>query len=107
MWIDIGLYFMYTLLILAAIAAFIVFPVMRAIDAPMVFLKSLYGIGALVVLFVISYAISSSKVLPQWGVLGISEGTSKLVGAGLIMFYITAIIAVIALIFSEINKALK
>jgi hypothetical protein len=40
-------------------------------------------------------------------VLGITEGTSKLVGAGLITFYIVIIGAVIGLVYSEISKAFK
>lgn len=39
--------------------------------------------------------------------MGITEGSSKLIGAGLIMFYITLVLAIIGVIYSEINKALK
>lgn len=105
--IDFGLYFMYALLIIAVVVAFVVFPIIRAATSPASFLTSLYGIGALVVIFIISYSLSGSKVLPQWRVEGVTESISKLVGAGLIMFYIVLVIAVIGLIFSEINKAFK
>jgi hypothetical protein len=39
--------------------------------------------------------------------LGIGEGGSKLIGAGLITFYVVMVIAFLGLIASEINKALK
>lgn len=104
--IDFGLYFTYFLLVAAVIGA-VVLPLIHAVQSPKTFVRSLYGIIALIVLFGISYAISSSEILPRWAALGITENTSKLVGAGLILFYITLVMSIIGLIFSEINKALK
>lgn len=104
--LDVGLYFMYALFFIAVLAA-IVLPLMNAIKSPGTFLKSLYGIIGLVVVFVVAYAISGSDVKPNWAVLGINEGTSKLIGAGLIVFYVTILVAVIGLIYSEISKAFK
>jgi hypothetical protein len=104
--IDVGLYFVYTLFIIAVVAA-IALPLVNALQSPASFLRSLYGIIALLVLFGISYAISDSSVKPAWAVQGISAGTSKLIGAGLITFYVVIIVAFLGLIFSEINKALK
>lgn len=104
--LDVGLYFMYALFFIAVLAA-LVLPLMNAIKSPGTFLKSLYGIIALVVVFVVAYAISGGDVKPNWAVLGINEGTSKLIGAGLIVFYVTILVAVIGLIYSEISKAFK
>lgn len=104
--LDVGLYFMYALFFIAVLAA-IVLPLMNAIKSPGTFLKSLYGIIGLVVVFVVAYAVSGSDVKPNWAVLGINEGTSKLIGAGLIVFYVTILVAVIGLIYSEISKAFK
>ena len=104
--LDVGLYFCYTLLIVAALAA-IVLPLIKAIGSPQTLLRSLYGVVALLILFGIAYAVSDSSVRPSWIVLGIGTGTSKLIGAGLVTFYVVLIIAFIGLIFSEINKALK
>lgn len=104
--LDVGLYFGYTLLIVAVVAA-IVLPLIKAVQSPDTFLKSLYGVVAILVIFVISYAISDSSVKPTWLVMGIGEGTSKLIGAGLITFYVVVVVAFLGLIFSEINKALK
>lgn len=104
--LDVGLYFGYTLLIVAVVAA-IVLPLIKAVQSPDTFLKSLYGVVAILVIFGISYAISDSSVKPTWLVMGIGEGTSKLIGAGLITFYVVVVVAFLGLIFSEINKALK
>ena len=104
--VDFGLYFSYFLLIVAILGA-IGFPILHAVQSPGNFVKSLYGVVGIIVLFGISYIISSSEVLPRWAALGITETTSKLVGAGLILFYITLVISLIGLIYSEINKALK
>jgi hypothetical protein len=104
--VDAGLFISYILLIVAVGAA-IVFPLLYAIKTPGVFIKSLMGLGALVVLFGISYALSGSKVVPSQAALGVTEGSSKLIGAGLIMLYLSLIASVVGLIFSEISKAFK
>lgn len=104
--IDFGLYFMYALLIVAILTA-VGLPLANALKSPAQFFKSLIGVLALVVLFGICYAISDSTVKPAWAVLGLSSTTVKLVGAGLLTFYTVIVVAVIGLIFSEINKALN
>lgn len=104
--VDIGLYIMYVLFFIAVVAA-IVLPLISALKSPSTFLKSLYSVIALIVLFGISYALSGSDVSTEQAARGLTETTSKLVGAGLTMFYLTAVIAVIGLVYSEINKAFK
>jgi uncharacterized membrane protein len=104
--LDIGFYIFYILLFIA-VASAIFFPILNAIKQPAMLGKSAIGLGAIVVLFVVSYALSGSEVNLKSAAAGISEGISKLIGAGLIMFYITLFLAILALIYSEINKALK
>lgn len=104
--LDVGLYFAYALLFLS-IGAAIVLPLISAVKSPANLFKSLYGVIALVILFIIAYAIADSTVKTQWAVLGVGAGTVKLIGAGLIVFYITMVVAVVGLIYSEISKALK
>lgn len=104
--IDIGLWLGYLLLIVAAGSA-IVLPLLNAIKTPGAFVRSLYGVGALVVVFVIAYAISGSDVTQGQAALGVSENSSKMIGAGLIMFYITLVVAVLGIVYSEISKAFK
>lgn len=104
--LDIGLYIFYGLLFIA-VAAALFFPLLQAAKQPAALGKSAIAIGVLVVLFVAAYAFSDSSVNMKAAAAGISESSSKFIGAGLIMFYITLGLAVLALIYSEISKALK
>lgn len=104
--VDAGLYTAYALLAVAVVAA-IVLPLMHAGNSPGALKKGLIFIAGMVVVFIISYALAGSELTADQVAKGITSTTSKLVGAGLIMFYLAAIIAVIGLIYSEINKAIK
>lgn len=104
--VDAGLYSAYALLTLA-IGSAIVLPLLNTLKSPGEIKTMLFAIAGMVVLFLISYAIAGSEVSTEQAAKGISTTTSKLVGAGLIMFYLTAALAVIGLVFSEINKAFK
>jgi len=84
-----------------------VLPLLGAVRSPSSLAKSGLGVGALVVLFIVSYALSGSEVTAKYTALGVGSGSSKMIGAGLIMFYIIFLMAAIGMIFSEINKALK
>lgn len=98
-----GLYFSYFLGGIA-ILTLIVLPLRNALQAPKEMVKSAIGIGILLVVFVISYISSSSAVTPKMVSLGTTD--SQLIGAGLIMFYISLIASIVGLIYSEIKKAL-
>jgi hypothetical protein len=104
--VDAGLYTAYALLAVAVVAA-VVLPLMHAGNSPGALKKGLIFIAGMVVVFIISYALAGSELTADQVAKGITSTTSKLVGAGLIMFYLAAIIAVIGLIYSEINKAIK
>jgi hypothetical protein len=104
--IDIGIYISYALLFVAVLAM-IVLPLMNAIKAPGDMAKSAMGLGALVVLFIIAFLISGSELTSAQQAAGITESGSKMIGAGLTMFYFVFVIAVISMIYSEISKALK
>ncbi len=103
---DIGLYVGYAVFIVAASAA-IVFPLINALKSPKDILKSLAGVGAIVVVFVVAYALSGSEISVKAASMGIGASSSKFIGAGLITFYILLILTVVGVIVSEINKALK
>ena len=104
--IDAGLYTSYVLFFIA-IGATIILPLVHALKAPGTLVKSGISVVGLIILFLISYTLSGSEVTTKYATLGVGENSSKLVGAGLIMFYITFVLALIALIGSEINKAFK
>lgn len=104
--IDIGLYIGYGLLIFTLGAALIL-PALNALKSPKELVKSAMGLGGVIVLFIISYALAGSEVTAKYVAQGIGEGSSKMIGAGLTMFYIVFIIAIIGIVYSEINKAIK
>jgi hypothetical protein len=63
---------------------------------------------ALVVVFVISYALAGSEITPKYQALGVNtEFSSKMIGAGLTMFYFVLVIAILGMLYSEISKAFK
>lgn len=103
---DIGLYIGYVTLILGVVVA-VVLPTISAIKNPSGLLKSLIGLGGLLLLFGVAYGISGSEVTTVAASLGVDSGSSKLIGAGLGMFYIVLIAGILGIVFSEINKALK
>jgi hypothetical protein len=104
--LDIGLYTLYVLLFIA-VAAAIIFPLINSIANPSGIVRTGIVVGIVVVLFGISYALSSSDLPRSAVAAGLSESSVKLIGAGLIMFYIVLALSVLALIYSEISKALK
>ena len=104
--LDIALYVLYVLLLIA-VAAAILFPLIHSFSNPRGLLKSGIGIIAMLVLFGIAYAASDSAIPRSAVVAGLSESSVKLISAGLITFYIVLVLAILALIYSEISKALK
>jgi hypothetical protein len=104
--LDIGLYVLYALLVFA-LAAALIFPIIHAIKDPSSLIRIGISIGIFVVLFGIAYAVADSNVTLKTAAAGITPGTSRLIGAGLIMFYIALAGSVVALIYSEISKAFR
>lgn len=103
---SIGLYVAYIITIVACVSA-IVLPALSAIKNPAGLFKSLFGLIGLVVIFFIAYALSDSTVTPVAASMGVDAGGSKVIGAGLLMFYIVFFVAIAGILYSEINKALK
>ena len=105
--ISIGLYISYLLLFLAAITA-VVFPILDVINNPKEIAKSGISVAGLAILFVLSYVLSGSEITAKYMIGGVTtEFTSKMIGAGLIMFYFVLFLSIAAMIYSEISKALK
>lgn len=104
--VDFGLYFMYGLIAIAAISA-VVFPVLQAVKDPKGLMRSAVGVLVLVVVFVICYALSEGDTNTKYTALGVGAGGSKLVGAGLLCFYIALVAAIVGIVYSEVVKAFK
>lgn len=98
--IDVGLFASYGLIVLCALAA-IVIPLLQSIGDPQSLIKSGIGLGVLVVVFILGYALADPDSS------GTTEGTSKLVGAGIISMYMFFFIALIGIVYTEISKLIK
>lgn len=104
--VDAGLYIGYALFFVAVVSA-IVLPLLNSLKSPGELKKPLIAILVMIALFAVSYALTGSDLTPEQAAKGVTETTSKLVGAGLTLFYLVSAIAVLGLIYSEINKAIK
>ena len=66
--------------------------------------KTLYTIGGLFVIIILSYVTASDEVLGSYEKYEITASTAKKVGMGLTTFYILAISAIGAVLYSELSK---
>jgi len=90
-----------------ATAAAIVFPILSMAKDPKAAKSALIGVGALAVVFIISYVLAGDEMLPKYEKFISGPGESKLVSTGLIAFYILAIGAIIATVSSGFMKLFK
>lgn len=104
--IDIGIWAAIIMVGIAALAS-IILPLVNAISHPKSLVKAGIGVVALLVLFLITWSISGSEVTGKYLSFGVDESTSKLLGGSLILMYVLFVLAVIGIVVSEINKALK
>ena len=104
--LDVGLYILYVLLFVA-VAAAIIFPLINSLSNPRALIRSGIGVGIILALFGISYAMSDSELTRNAIAAGLSESSVKFIGAGLMMLYIVFVLAILALIYSEISKAFR
>lgn len=103
---DIILYIGYFLVIIAAIGA-VVLPLINALSNPKSLLKSLAGVVALGVLFLISWAISGNEVTALYTKFEINAASSQVIGGVLITTYLLLGISIVSIVYSEIAKLIK
>jgi hypothetical protein len=101
-----GLVVCYVLLGLTIVAS-VVMPMINAIKNPQGLIKALIGIVGLVVLFGISYALSGSEVSAKAAALGTTAASSKMIGAGMILFYIVLLTSAVLAIYSLIKDIIS
>ncbi len=98
--VDIGLIVAYVLIVLCALSAILI-PLVQSFSDPKSLVKSGLGLGAVLVVFLIGFALADGSAQ------GATESTSKLVGAGIISMYIFVLIAILGIAFTEISKIFK
>ncbi len=101
-----GMYFGYVLFIVA-LGAMIILPLINALKSPKELIKSGAVLGAMVLIFAVAYSLSGDEVTLRTAAMGTTPASSKMIGAGLIMLYVTFLIAIGGLIYSFVNKAFK
>lgn len=70
--------------------------------------NAIIGIGVLVVIFVIGYAIADGSDYVNFPAsMGITEGKSKMVATGLTTFYVLAFLSVLSIVYVEVSKIFK
>jgi hypothetical protein len=94
-------------LVIAAVAATILFPLSHMFKNPKAAKSALVGLGLLLLVAGISYAMASGEVLKSYNAYNTTEAESKMVSTGLILFYLLAGGAVIAAVYSEVSKIFK
>jgi hypothetical protein len=98
-----GILASYLLLAIAVLGA-IGFPILELAKNPKGAKGALIGVGLIVVVFGLSYALSSD-VNPSK--IEITPGAVKMVDTGLFSFYILALVAVCVTIYAEVSKMFK
>ncbi len=104
---DLLIYWGYFLVILTAVIT-ILFPIAFMILNPRNSINIFIGIGVMVVIAIIAYSLASVGLTDlQLEKLGVSAGTAKYVGTGLIFTYILATLAVLSIVYASISKLFK
>lgn len=106
--IDIFIYVAEILIIIGAVIA-IVMPLIKSLDNPGSLLKTAVGVVILAVVFFVAYSVSDGEVLPKYAAdpFNLTPGMSKFVGGSLITVYGLFIIAILGIVLTEVNKAVK
>jgi len=107
--VNIALYLSYFMFAIAALGA-IVLPLINSIGHPKKLTGGLIGLGALLVVFLVSWGISGDELTSLY--IGASSpvtsaGMSKLIGGTITMVYLLMGIAIVGIVYTEITKALK
>ena len=95
--------------IFVLVLAFVLFFVVKNLFTNAKSIKNtLVGIGAFLAILIVSYVVSGGDPTKYYdnNVL-VSDGTSQLVGAGLVTFYILVVVSLVAMAWSGFNKIKK
>src|SRR5690606_9397599 len=104
--IDIGIYVSYGLIAVAILAA-VILPLINSFSDPKKLVKIGVGLGSLLVVFFIGYALSSDEVTNTYMRHDVNASSSKLIGGALVTMYIFFVIAFASIIVTEVGKLFK
>lgn len=105
--VEFGLYLTYILLGVAILAVLVLW-VINAIDNPKTLVKTGIGLGVLVVVFAIGWALSTyDHVSVKAAEDGLTASGVKNVGGVLTMMYLLLFGAIVGIVITEISKFFK
>lgn len=92
-------------MIIICVVAILIFSIGQVIGHPGAAKSVMIGVVGLVVVGGLSYALSTgTDANGMFAKLGVSEGSSHMVGTGLYAFYILMALAVLSIIYVEITR---
>ncbi len=105
---DIMLYVSYALVGIGAVVS-ILLPLFKSLDDPKSLLKTGLGVVVILVLFFICYSISGNEVLPKFesDPFNLTPAMSQMVGGLMITTYVLVIVALVGIVITELNKAIR
>ena len=105
--VEIGLKFTYVLLAVGVVAA-IAMPLIQSLTSdPKSLMKVAMGVGFILVVYFIGYALSGSEVTATYAEFGVDSVVSKRIGGLLIAMYLLMGLALLGILFTEVSKIVK
>lgn len=104
--VNILLIITYILLGIGALGA-IIFPIVNMLGDLQKAKRTLVSAGGIGVVFLLSYMLSGNEVLESYVKYNVTETSSQMIGAVLIMMYIMGAGAILLAVLGEIYKAFK
>lgn len=105
--VNFGIWLAYAMVIVGVVLA-VVFPLIQAAGEPKQLAKAGVGVLGILVMFGLGYALSDGDLTSKFLQSGVDgEGLSRAIGGMLKMVYILMGVAAIAIVYTELNKALK
>lgn len=104
--VEIGFYLTYVLLIAAVVIA-VVFPIIHLVGDFKKAKTAFFGILALAVILGIGFAMSSGELGEAAIKMDVSSTVVKMVGGGITATFILVGLAIVAAVYSEVSKFFK
>lgn len=105
--VDFALRFTYVLMIVGTLAA-IFMPLIQAImNDPKSLVKVLIGVGFILVIYGIGYALAGSEVTPKYTEFDVDASRSKMVGGLIYSMYLLMFLAIGGILYTEVSKVAK
>jgi hypothetical protein len=104
--VNILLIITYSLLGVGTLGA-IIFPIINMVGDFQKAKGALVGLGGVAVVFLFSYLVSGNEVLDSYVKYNVTESSSQMIGAVLVMMYTLGLGAIVLAIAGEIYKAFK